>query len=267
MSSSTYLYGAHVHANGIRQHYLRFGGNGRPLVIIPGITSPAITWAFIGEWLGASFDTYIFDARGRGLSATASSLDYGFEALAADVPAALNALNLRDVLLLGHSMGARIAVRAQARYKLGAERLILVDPPVTGPGRRPYPAPLSWYVDSIRLANAGCSAEEMRKFLPAWSEDHLRLRAEWLHTCDEQAIIRSYNDFHDTDIHVDLPLVTAPTLLMVAEKGGVISPPDADEISQLLPRGTVTTIPQAGHMIPWDNFDGFLGATLTFLGN
>ncbi|MGO3841736.1 MAG: alpha/beta hydrolase, partial [Alcaligenes pakistanensis] len=24
---STFLYGAHVHANGIRQHYLRFGGS------------------------------------------------------------------------------------------------------------------------------------------------------------------------------------------------------------------------------------------------
>ncbi|MGO3714743.1 MAG: alpha/beta hydrolase, partial [Alcaligenes aquatilis] len=40
---STFLYGAHVHANGIRQHYLRYGGSSegrdqRPAVIIvPGI--------------------------------------------------------------------------------------------------------------------------------------------------------------------------------------------------------------------------------------
>ena len=40
---STFLYGAHVHANGIRQHYLRYGGHGPALILIPGITSPAIT--------------------------------------------------------------------------------------------------------------------------------------------------------------------------------------------------------------------------------
>ena len=36
-------YGAHVHANGIRQHYLRYGGPGPALVLVPGITSPAPT--------------------------------------------------------------------------------------------------------------------------------------------------------------------------------------------------------------------------------
>lgn len=49
---STFLYGAHVHANGIRQHYLRYGGRGPALLLIPGITSPAITWGFVAERLG-----------------------------------------------------------------------------------------------------------------------------------------------------------------------------------------------------------------------
>src|SRR5690606_40799974 len=74
---STCLYGAHVHANGIRQHYLRYGGSvggrdQRPAVIIvPGITSPAVTWGFVGEQFGQHFDTYIQDVRGRGLSEAA----------------------------------------------------------------------------------------------------------------------------------------------------------------------------------------------------
>src|SRR5690606_36313506 len=70
---STYLYGANVHANGIRQHYLRYGGaEGERAgldadIIIPGITSPAITWGFVGERFGQHFDTYVLDDRGRGL--------------------------------------------------------------------------------------------------------------------------------------------------------------------------------------------------------
>lgn len=39
MSAEKFLYGANVYANGIRQHYLRYGGKGKPLVLAPGITS------------------------------------------------------------------------------------------------------------------------------------------------------------------------------------------------------------------------------------
>jgi N-formylmaleamate deformylase len=53
---STFIYGGNVQANGIRQHYLRYGGEqhaARPaLILIPGITSPAITWGFVAEHLG-----------------------------------------------------------------------------------------------------------------------------------------------------------------------------------------------------------------------
>lgn len=66
-AAKTFLHGGHVRANGIRQHYLRFGGRGEPLVLIPGITSPAITWGFVGERLGANYDTYILDTRAEWL--------------------------------------------------------------------------------------------------------------------------------------------------------------------------------------------------------
>ncbi len=36
---SHYLYGANIQANGIRQHYLRYGGQGLPIILVPGITS------------------------------------------------------------------------------------------------------------------------------------------------------------------------------------------------------------------------------------
>jgi N-formylmaleamate deformylase len=264
---STFLYGANIRANDIRQHYLRYGGEGKPLVVLPGITSPAVTWGFVGERLGETFDTYIFDARGRGLSASGHDLDYGLDALAEDLAAGIHALGLAHPIVLGHSMGARIAIRAASQGRLALHKLVLVDPPVSGPGRRPYPAPLAWYVDSIRLATAGCGVDEMRRFLPSWSEDQLRLRAEWLHTCDEAAIVRSYNDFRDTDIHADLPRISAPTLLVIAGRADVIRDEDAEEIARLLPGVTITTVANSGHMIPWDNFDGFFQAIDPFLAD
>ena len=38
-----------VRANGIRQHLIRHAGPGPQMLLIPGITSPAITWGFVAE--------------------------------------------------------------------------------------------------------------------------------------------------------------------------------------------------------------------------
>jgi N-formylmaleamate deformylase len=270
---NTFLYGANIHANGIRQHYLRYGGSqggraGRTAVIvIPGITSPAITWGFVGERLGQNFDTYVLDVRGRGLSAASDDLDYSIDAQAADVITFAAALGLSDYALVGHSMGGRIGIRAACTHPPGLTRLVMIDPPVSGPGRRAYPSKLPWYVDSMALARKGCSADEMRAFCPTWTEEQLTLRAEWLHTCNEKAIITSFDAFHTDDIHVDLLQVKVPSHLIVASRGDVLLPEDISEIAQLLPQVSVAKVDNAGHMIPWDNEAGFYASFGDFLGH
>jgi len=175
------------------------------------------------------------------------------------------ALGLAAPALLGHSMGARIAIRASTSGKADFSRLVLVDPPVSGPGRRPYPSKLPWYVDSIRLALAGINAEGMKAFCPTWTEAQLRLRAEWLHTCFEPAIVTAFEDFHKDDIFADFPKLGQPSMLMVAGRGGVIEPVDENEIRTLNPAIEITRVANAGHMIPWDDFDGFFEALGDFL--
>lgn len=261
-----FLYGAHVQANGIRQHFLRYGGRGRPLVLVPGITSPAITWGFIAERLAERHDVYVLDVRGRGLSQAYPGLDYGLDACAQDLTAFVQALGLGEHDLAGHSMGARIAIRATRCNPEGIRRMVWIDPPVTGPGRRAYPAPLSWYIDSIRLAVKGASWQDMQRFLPSWTQEQLCLRAEWLHSCLEAAIIASYDGFHADDIHQDVPHIAIPTLLMAAARGDVIRDDELAELKGLKPDLEILRIPDAGHMIPWDNLEGFLAAIESYLG-
>ncbi|GBQ70719.1 esterase [Ameyamaea chiangmaiensis NBRC 103196] len=260
MPKSRFLYGGNIHANGIRQHYLRYGGEGQPLVLVPGITSPAITWGFVAEELARTFDVYVIDVRGRGLSSTGPDLDYDLDSYAADVRGFIDGLALNDVALVGHSMGARIVIRMARTNDDRLGRLILVDPPVSGPGRRAYPAKLEWYTDSIRRARMGMTAEDMRTFCPTWTEEQRTLRAEWLHTCDELATRITFEKFHTEDIHQDLPHLQRPTTLVVATRGGVILPEDEAEILSLNPSIVVTHVPDAGHMIPWDNLAGFMDA-------
>ena len=271
--SSTFLYGANVHANGIRQHYLRYGGSDEQraqrdaVIIIPGITSPAITWGFVGERFGQHFDTYVLDVRGRGLSEASDALDYSLEAQADDVAMFAQALDLRRYALVGHSMGGRIAARVARTGPPGLTRVVLVDPPVSGPGRRSYPSKLPWYIDSIREARSGMGIGAMRAYCPTWTDAQLRLRAEWLHTCDERAVVASFEGFHTDDFHQDLRHVAVPTMLMVAGRGDVIQANDVEEIRTLLPAVELSRVPNAGHMIPWDDEKGFYAALDDFLGS
>lgn len=269
---SSFQYGAHVRANGIRQHYLRYGGNTGPrasrdaMIIVPGITSPAVTWGFVGERFGREFDTYVLDVRGRGLSEASDALDYSLTAQADDLAAFAEALGLSRFAVIGHSMGGRIGARMAGRSPGRLSRLVLLDPPVSGPGRRPYPAQLPWYVDSMALARQGTDAEGMRPYCPTWNDEHLRIRAEWLHTCDERAIRVSFDGFQADDIHADLAKVRVPTLLMTAERGDVVRPEDVEEITGLIPGLRHRRVAGAGHMIPYDNEEGFYQAFEDFLG-
>lgn len=261
-----YRYGAHIRANGIRQHYLRYGGKGDPLIVIPGITSPAITWGFVGERLGRRYDTYILDTRGRGLSEVPADADYSLDAYAKDASGLADALGISRYRLLGHSMGARAAARMGRVYGDRLVRAVLADPPLSGPGRRPYVRDLEFYLKSIHEARAGLAdAEKVRSIYPRWTEDQLRTRAEWLHTCDDVAIEKSLRGINEENIHADLAAIRVPTLLLAAGKGGVIIDSDIAELRAVAPGIQVRRLDRCGHMMPFDDLQLFVEAVETFL--
>lgn len=262
----TFLYGAHVRANGIRQHYLRYGNAGAPLVLVPGIVSPAALWDRVGRWLGRTHQCYILDVRGRGLSEAGTHLDYGVDSCAADVVAFAQALDLRRPVLMGHSMGARIALRAAHEAPLDVTALLLLDPPTSGPARRPYPVPIARTLDLLRAARRGEGEAALRQpGQPAWPEELLRLRAEWLPTCDERAVYVTYDDFHQQDMFADLAAVQVPATLICAGRGGVVSDADVDEMRRLLPALAVARLPHAGHQLQVDDFKGMCAALASAL--
>lgn len=265
--ASTRLYGATVRANGILQHYLRYGGEGPAMVLVPGIITPAAVWDFIGERFGRTFDTYVLDVRGRGLSERGPALRYTLDDYAADVIGFAHALGLPRYVLLGHSMGARIAIRVARKSPQALAHAILVDPPVSGPGRRPYPSALEGVLKLLHAAYRGEAYQALTApGVARWPEPLLRVRAEWLHTCDERAVVETHRGFHEEDIHADLPHLRVPAALVAAGKGGVILEEDAAELRRLLPAMSVQRVAGAGHQVPIDDFEGFLAAVGQVLG-
>ncbi len=255
----------YVASGDVRLHYLEYGA-GDPIVVVPGITSPAITWEFVAEKLAGDYRLLLMDVRGRGLSDQPAT---GFELsdYAADVAALAQELELERPAVIGHSMGARIAAAFGALHHDLAGPLVLVDPPLTGPGRSEYPTSLEAFMQQLHDAKAGATIEDARPFFPTWSDEQLQLRVDWLPTCDETAVRETWLNFHREDAHALLEQLEPPVLFMYGLESPVVTAEGADEVRALNPRLEYVGIERAGHMIPWDNFADFLAETRRFLAS
>ncbi|MGZ4727862.1 MAG: alpha/beta fold hydrolase [Acidimicrobiales bacterium] len=82
-------------------------GHGRPLVLLHGVTLQAEAWAPLMHLLGDHFRVLAIDVRGHGLSAPGSN-GIGRLQAADDLATLLEQLDLRDAIVMGHSMGGMI---------------------------------------------------------------------------------------------------------------------------------------------------------------
>ncbi len=82
-------------------------GSGRPIVLLHGVTLSVATWAYQLAALQKEYRVIALDARGHGGSK--SSLNgWGIEHMASDVSQVFEKLDLRDAIVVGHSMGGMI---------------------------------------------------------------------------------------------------------------------------------------------------------------
>lgn len=256
-----------VQTNGIWQHIFEYGDSTAAVdvVLIPGLTVPAGAWDFVARALPDSMRAFVVDVRGRGLSDHPPS-GYTLPDYAADLAGVLDRLRLREPILVGHSLGARIAAAFDVAAPGLAAGLVLVDPPLSGPGRAPYPNPLDMYEAFLDAAHAPePSLAEYRKLEPHLaSDDAVRERIRWLRSCDAHAVAETYQMFHEEDFH-DLYLrVTAPALLVRGADSDVVTDEHARELSVLRPDIPIVAVADATHLVPQSNLDGFIDAVQQF---
>lgn len=107
----------------------RFNGSGVPVLCIPGLSSNSRAFLELGERLERhGRDVIAFDLRGRGQSDITAAGTYGWENHARDIFESADALGFDRFDLVGHSMGAFVALAASSldRNKR-IRRLVLVD--------------------------------------------------------------------------------------------------------------------------------------------
>ena len=112
-----------------RLHAQRFGAESAPLVVcVPGLSANMKSFDFLGERLGGpSLQVVALDLRGRGKSDVTPPGSYGWDGHARDVFAVANSLGAASLSIIGHSMGAMVALAAARLDSARLERLVLID--------------------------------------------------------------------------------------------------------------------------------------------
>lgn len=251
-------------SDGLRLHARRHVGRGaRPVVVVPGITTPAGGFATIARAMaevpGVS-EVYVLDMRGRGLSERAGHGRHRAAQYAEDVLALVEQLGLEAPLLFGHSLGARVVAHARAAVPGYSCGVVAVDPVLSGPGRRPYPTPLDHFVHELRAAKEGRGLAQAKARFPSWSDEQIAQRVRWIATCDELAVVESFSWFHLETFEEAWEAVPPPAVLLAGDESPAVTADDVKMLGELNPRATVRLLGHSGHMVPWDNLPGCLDA-------
>lgn len=136
---------SYVYTNGMRMHYYHaVPAPGKPVIVmVHGVTDNGLCWTTLTEDLQKSYDIYMVDMRGHGLSDPFTDGDTG-TTLMDDVVGFVHAMKFDKPILMGHSMGAATVMRIGAEHPDLPRAVIMLDPLLSrmgsgGPARSAVP--------------------------------------------------------------------------------------------------------------------------------
>ena len=240
-----------VFAGDLRFHYVQWGELGTPIVCVSGITANAFCFQAFADDLAHDHRIIAYDLRGRGDSDKPEH-SYSVAIHASDLAKLIDAWGLEHPVVLGHSLGAFVALYFAAHYPDKLSKLILVDAGASPAWKTVDDRP-GWLAVSMgRLSVPVPSFEEYKQRLkaapflgPYWNQyldtyfDHDVIRRD-----DGSVVAKTYRDgafedLEDVEERKFEPLwsrVQVPTLLL---RAGQVVLVDND---QLLPEESAAAI-------------------------
>ncbi|RKP57716.1 alpha/beta fold hydrolase [Pararobbsia silviterrae] len=121
-----------IHSNGTQIHVTQRGNGALALVFLHYYGGSSRTWDGVADALAEQNRIVAIDHRGWGDS-DAPADGYRIADLAADAQGVIEALGLQRYVLVGHSMGGKVAQRIASDRPRGLEGLVLVAPSPPSP--------------------------------------------------------------------------------------------------------------------------------------
>src|SRR5215217_2357888 len=270
-----------VEIDGMPIRYLA-GGEGPSLVLLHGAGDNALDWRWVMPTLAATHRVYAPDLPGSPESARPAA-DYSPAFFERFVAAFIDALGIAQATFVGNSLGGLIALRLALSEPARVRALVLVDS--AGLGRAVDPVFTSVNVPGLGEAAMPFWRTRVGAYQRAWGRTALlfthsprSVPREWLAEQCRLARSPGYLEAHLTvlrtlvsplgqrEVLVDrLPTLKIPTLLVWGERDRVLPQSQARDAVTRLRDGSLSLIPDCGHMPHVECPDRFLGALEGFL--
>ena len=259
--------------------YYEDHGSGQPVVLIHGYPLSCRAWdKQLPVLLEDGRRVISYDRRGFGKSSQPAT-GYEYDTFAADLHTLMETLDLRDVTLVGHSMGTGEVTRYLGRYGSGrVAKGVLVSPIppflLQAPDN-PEGLPGSMF-DGFVQAAAQDSAAWMKGFLDTfYNIDKLRgtlvsdqaYQASWniAVTASATAAVACIPTW-ETDFRADLPKIDVPMLVIQGDDDNVLPYPKTGQRLPGIIRDLQVDVIEGGpHAIAWTHADQVNAALLKFL--
>lgn len=273
-------------------HYVRQGA-GFPLLLLHGWPGFWYEWAAVLPALAAHHDVVAPDLPGFAYSDEREHLPpeeaYRRDRVAEDVLGLADHLGWGRFAVLAHDIGATVAQPLARRHPARVARLILLDPPYPGIGRR-WREPghvrevwyqifhtLPWAPEVVGATRAGLRTY-LRHFLIHWSA-----RRDWLTDEELEHYVEAYSQpgalrggfgyyraferFRTAqgDVPPEELAVPVPTLVLWGEEDPILPVAWADRLPEYFPQLSFQRVPGVGHFLMREDPERLTREVLLFL--
>lgn len=256
------------------QAYVRFG-HGTPLLLITGYRATVSEWnsAFV-DALAADHDVIVLENPGVGRSVT-DHVPQTMEGMADTVSDFIDAMRLRDVDVLGWSMGGMVVQQLAIDHPHQVHALVLMSTTAAGSRATPVsshvtevlsgtsPAPFDAIMGVLFPPDAQAQAVRCFRsgmFQPA-GYGHVAV-SKATADAQSQAMAAWWRD--DEAFHA-LSRISASTLVLVGDKDAVLPPQNASLLAATLPHATLAAWPDGGHAVMYQDPQGLAASINRFL--
>jgi esterase len=252
----------------MKLHFRKLGA-GSPMIIMHGVFGTSDNWFSVSKLFAGTHEVFLLDLRNHGLSP--HSDEFGYEAMSNDLNEFITDHQLTNPIVIGHSMGGKVAMQYAAVYH-NLSKLIVVD---IAP--KYYPR---HHDEILNALNA----------LPLATIQSRGAADEWLQQYISELGVRQFllknlyrTDEGKFDWRMNLPVITAeidivgepldpdtridvPTLFVKGSKSNYILPEDELLIRKLFTNASIVTVEGAGHWVQAEQPQLFFEKVMEFLG-
>jgi pimeloyl-ACP methyl ester carboxylesterase/tetratricopeptide (TPR) repeat protein len=242
---------------GVRLRYAYKGDpTGTPVIMLHGFTDSWYSFSTVTPLLDSKYRVYILDQRGHGESDRPVG-GYAMQQFAADVVAFMDAMNLKQATLVGHSMGSFVAQHVAVEAPERVSKLVLVASATSV--RNDAVAELQREINALSDVVPEKFAREFQL-----STIYQPLSEEFLKNVVKESLKTPPHVWREVvaellspDSSVQLKKIKAPTLILWGDKETICPRSEQDLLVSGLRNSTLKVYTDTGHALHWERPERF----------